>query len=221
MYLVQDDPSSGIPWGRPPAPALPVPPFADRQAASTFVANLSGFIALLGSDKGGDDAVGPTTFALLTVVQRDLDILRSAATFDPPPSPQVLTLAMVTYFPAPWTAAGLNEVIGQVLTRDNPPRHVLPGKVSWGFDPRFTAARGAAGDWEVTASERGTDRLVGRFADENDLVLCRMSFARSHPMPFGWSWDDSNMTALDGAAAATRGAWATHAQLPYLEIWRS
>src|SRR5436309_2146602 len=99
MYLVQDDPGSGIPWGRPSVPTLPVPPFHDEQASRTFVANLCAYVALL----GGDGPVGPTTFALLTTVQREIDNARWSTSLAPLPSPLVLMLAMVTYFPAPWT----------------------------------------------------------------------------------------------------------------------
>ena len=165
--------------------------------------------------------MAPNTFALLSVVQQQLDAVRRGPAFYPLPSPEVLTLAMVSYFPAPWTPQRINEVIEQVLPRDGPRSRSEPAVISWGSDPGFSAARDAAGGgWEVGASERGTDQLVGRFSNDDDLVLYRMSFARSHPMPFAWSWDSSNMPALQRAAAAARAAWVPHAQLPYLVSWR-
>ena len=216
MSPVQDDPSSGIPWGRPPVPDIAVPPFDDRRAARSFVANLCAYVALL----GGVGPVSATTFALLTTVQREVDDIGRTVPFDPLPSPHVLTLAMVTYFPAPWTPHGLNDVIGDVLTPRDRGRRTSASMMAWEIDPRFVAARSGSGDWEVTASERGRDRLVGRIAGDDDMVLYRMSFARTHPMPFGWSWDDSNMDALERAAVAARTAWTAHAQLPYLADWR-
>ena len=216
MNLAQDDPNSGIPWGRPSIPAIPVPPFENRDAARAFVAHLSAYVALL----GGDGPVGPTTFALLTMVQQESDRDRWTTSFDPLPSRQVLILAMVTYFPAPWTPHGLNDVIADVLGRFPRRGNSLPGRLGWESDPSFSATRNGAGHWQVTASERGTDDVVGRFATDDDMVLYRMSFARSHPMPFGWSWDDSAMGALGLAAEAARTAWTAHARLPYLTNWR-
>ena len=210
MYLLQDDPSSGVPWGRPSVPTLPVPPFRDERAARSFVAQLCAYVALL----GGDDPVDPTTFALLTTVQREVDQDRSARTFRPLPSPHLLTLAMVTYFPAPWTVDVLSDVIHQVLEPDDPRARSTPGSVSWGMDPHYTATRSAAGEWEVNQEERGTRQLAGHFANDDDMVLYRLSFARSHPMPFGWSWDRSEVDSLAPAAEAARAAWAPHAELP-------
>ncbi len=215
MNLEQDDPNSGIPWGRPPVPALPVPPFADRHAARAFMANLSAYVALL----GGDVPVTPPTFALLSTVQQELD-KNWALPFDPLPSPQILTVAMVTYFPAPWTPHGLNEVAYDVFVPDHWPQRTTPGHLGWNSDPYFSATRSDAGEWEVTASERGNDRVAGRFSTDDDMVLYRMSFARGHPMPFGYEWDTSNVDALARAADTARAAWSRHAPLPYISNWR-
>ena len=216
MYLVQDDPAGSIPWGRPPVRGIPVPPFADQLAARSFVENLCIYLAML----DGEGPAALTTFGVLTSVHRELEIVRWARVCEPLPSRLVLTLAMVTYFPAPWTPGGLNDVVQQVMDPDVPHRPANPGTVGWGGDPGFHAVRGNAGDWTVTSSERGTDTLVGRFAGDDDMVLYRMSFARSHPMPFGWGWDRSHQEGLERAATAARTAWSPHAELPYLSQWR-
>ena len=216
VNLAQEDPAGGVPWGRPPVPGIPVPPFVDQAAARAFVENLCIYVAMLDDD----GSVPLTTFGLLTVVHREWETARWACTFDPLPSRTVLTLAMVTYFPAPWTPAGLDDVMRQVMHPDLERRPVVPGILGWGSDPGFRAVRGAAGDWTVTSSERGTDSLAGRFAGDDDMVLYRMSFARSHPLPFGWGWDHSHADGLQRAATAARSAWSRHAELPYLSHWR-
>lgn len=220
MVLEQDDPASGIPWGRPPISSIPVPPFADQQSAAAFVADLCGYVALLGGGGPGGGPVSPTTFALLTTVQQEFDIVRWGQTWAPLPSRHVLTLAMVTYFPAPWTPHGLTDVFHDVLGQFPRRGDSSPGKLEWNSDPSFHATRSDAGEWEVMSYERGTWELVARLSTDDDMVLYRMSFVNNHPLPFGWGWRWSDMDELERAAQAAQAAWAPRAEFTYLKNWR-
>ena len=210
---------SSVPWGRKPVAGIPVPPFRTIEDARTFAIELAVYLAALGDDS----PVAPSTFVLLAVL--DLDFPQKTGAVQALPSPAALEVALMTYFPAPWTPHGLNDIIPDVFGPDmpyygDPPGRSHPHSFGWGYDPAFDAVRDRHGHWTVTFFERGSSEIAARLDSDDDMALYRMTFRRGHPLPFGWGFNETRLPELDAAATAAREAWAVHAKLPYLVNWQ-
>lgn len=196
---------------------VPAPPLATAADALRFTRLLSVHVA--GLDR---EVVTLSTFALVSVLGGVESRLRAHPAADPaPPLPRfVLTVALLTRLPVPWTPAGL---LAAILGGDDWSRVAAePADVlRWSDDPESTAHRDADGRWEVTRTERGLATVVATGLDDAGLVAHLLDQVRLHPYPYGWRSDDlPDRDAVLGAAAAERDAWDVgHGGLPYLRNW--
>lgn len=195
---------------------VPAPPLATAADALRFTRLLAVHVASLDAA-----AVTLSTFTLASILGSVESRLRHLAPADAaPPLPRfVLTVALLTRFPAPWTPAGLLAAIegGEEWSSvEAEPSDVL----RWSDDPESTAERTADG-WTVTRTERGLATVVATGLDDAGLVAHLLDEVRLHPYPYGWRSDDlPGRDAVVRAGLREREEWAAgHGDLPYLRTW--
>ncbi|RRR96901.1 hypothetical protein [Glycomyces terrestris] len=200
------NPDASVPWGRPVVDTIPLPPFATPDEHVRFTRALQLHVALV--DDGGPSLAAKVLSETLARQGQGPDL-----------SPLELTVALATFFPAPWTPAALAAVLA---ARERFGPRELEGVWNWEFDPDFTAVPRAGGGWEVERHERGSRRPWASLEHEGDLVLMWMDHYRTtSAYPYGWRADEGAGEALAESARAVRLAHAADAAKPYLANWRA
>ncbi|MDV7100910.1 hypothetical protein R4227_12385 [Gordonia amicalis] len=198
--------ATGVPWGMPRVPDIPLPPFTSPDEHRRFSRMLALHLALI-----DDGSPSPSTMIVNALITErgnsgpDLHRLE-------------LDVTIRSFFPAPWTPTALARQLQTAGFGTAPRDH--HGRWEWLNDPDFTAHR-TDGGWLIDDHERGSHHYT-RLAHPGDLVLLWMShFTTRTPFPFGWAVDDGDLTALGRPAAAVRSALDRDRALPYLENWRA
>jgi hypothetical protein len=212
----RNDPTSEVPWGRPPLPEIPLPPFASAAEHVHFLRCLGTHLAA-----SGGVPVQRNDMVLLTLVEDEAARVRRAGDAGPRAlSALALRVALRSYLPAPWTPRTLADALtatglllgGEWIEAD-------AGRVRWGSDPDFTAERAADGSWHVTRHERGSRTAYAHVTGDDDLVLLLIEHHRAFPFPLAHRTDGVPVERLVAAATRTSASWARHARLPYLTAW--
>ncbi|MEZ5210617.1 hypothetical protein [Gordonia sp. (in: high G+C Gram-positive bacteria)] len=195
-----------IPWGRPPVPGIPVPPFDDAEQSRAFHSALAEHVFCLARAAGRFD---PATFALLSILP--------GAAPGTGLEPWVLRVALSTFFPAPWTPWNLATALNAAALDGYQRWFIEPHRIGYHSDPEFWADRSPDGSWTSYFRERGQLRRDREAASDDDMVLLLTAHVRAHPYPFGWRVrDETRMAALADRAGPTLAAWEQHATWPYI-----
>ncbi|MFC8191232.1 hypothetical protein ACFUMH_06150 [Cellulomonas sp. NPDC057328] len=215
MSSVPTDPTSEVPWGRPPVPGVPVPPFASRDEHMLFLRCLGVHVAA-----SGVVPLQRTDVVLLTLLQEEAYALRWQQGDHPvQPSPLAMRIAVRTFFPAPWTPRALADSLRATGVLGTEWVEAGEGRVHWGSDPTFRAERRADGTWHVTRSERGSTRVYADLPGDDDLVLMLQAHHVVFGFPLGHRTDDVPVDALVRAATQGADSWTRHSALPYVATW--
>ncbi|PRY54772.1 hypothetical protein [Glycomyces artemisiae] len=202
---------ASVPWGRPAVDSIPLPPFGTAEERTRFTRALQLHVALV------DD--GAPSLAAKVLAEALGSGRRGPGGGGPDLTPLELTVALATYFPAPWTPAALAAVLAD---RHGAPRDLGDGSWNWGYDPDFTAVPREGGGWEVERHERGSRRPFATLERDGDLVLMWMDHVRtSFAYPYGWRAEAAVADALAEPVRAVRRAHAADAGRPYLVNWRA
>lgn len=197
----------GVPWGRPIVADIPLPPFGTPAEHQRFTRMLQLYVAMV--DEDGPSLAAKALSGALT----------NRGAQSPQPTPLELSVAMATYFPAPWTPEALAGTLATV--NRFAPRQRPDGRWDWDIDPLFTATPAEPHGWEIQRNERGSIS-TSALAGDGDLVLLWMyHFESSHPYPYGWRAEADDARSLAPAVKAMREAHAVDTALPYLANWRS
>jgi hypothetical protein len=200
-------PDADVPWGRPAVASIPLPPFDSPAEHVRFTRALQLHVAL--ADEGAPSLAAKVLAEVLGQQGQGAEL-----------SPLELTVALATFFPAPWTPAALAAVLAQRGRFG--PRETGDGGWNWEYDPDFTALPRPGGGWEVERHERGTRRPYATLEHEDDLVLMWMDHSHSRfAYPYGWRADEGAAEALAEPARAVRRAHAADTAKPYLANWRA
>lgn len=209
------DPTSEVPWGRPPVPEIPVPPFASVDEHVRFLRCLAVHVAASGSVP-----VQRTDVILLTLLQDEVDALRWRREDAPPyPSALALRIALGTYLPAPWTPRTLVDALRAAGLDTWGRTEVDDRRVTWGSDPDFTAERQPDGSWQVIRHERSDRTRYADLADDDALVLLLIEQHHTFGYPLGHRTDDVPVARLVAAATPGVERWEQHVRLPYVVSW--
>ncbi|MFS0703785.1 hypothetical protein AB6N23_04615 [Cellulomonas sp. 179-A 9B4 NHS] len=215
MSSVPTDPTSDVPWGRPPVPDVPVPPFATRDEHVRFLRCLGVHVAA-----SGVVPLQRPDVVLLTLLQEEADALRWQQGDHPvQPSALAMRIAVRTFFPAPWTPRALAESLRATGVLGAQHVEADERRARWGSDPTFAAERRDDGSWHVTRSERGSTRVYAELAGDDDLVLMLQEHYVVFGFPLGHRTDDVPVDALVTAATWGVESWTRHTALPYVATW--
>lgn len=200
-------PDASVPWGRPAVDSIPLPPFATPDEHAGFTRALQLHVAL--TDEGAPSLAAKVLAEALGRQGQGAEL-----------TPLELTVALSTFFPAPWTPAALAAALA---TRDRfGPRDLGDGSWNWQYDPDFTAVPRPGGGWEVERHERGSRRAYASLEHEGDLVLMWMDHYQTRfAYPYAWRADERAAAALAEPARAVRRAHAADTAKPYLANWRA
>ncbi|MFD9547279.1 hypothetical protein ACFWBG_07835 [Nocardia salmonicida] len=130
-----------------------------------------------------------------------------------------LAIALLTFFPAPWTPAALARVLSEF--RADGHRETSEGGWMWGSDPDFTATRRSQGGWEIERHQDGSANLDIILDTDDDLILLWMSDFRDRHAGFHQTLVRHGAAdEFAGPARAVRAAQAADTAYPYLQNWR-
>lgn len=136
-----------------------------------------------------------------------------AACRTPYPCPIVLTTALATRFPAPWTPSSLSAAMATAgfLTVGH------RGLVHLDDDGvRRIAERQANGSWTVRAWEHASEWIEAELPDDATFCEFLMDQVDRFPVPYGGVVRPEWRTFVEPAAVATRAWWAERRKTPYL-----
>lgn len=191
---------------------IPAPPFADAAASARFHRSLAVHVAELGRATGGPHA---ETVALCAVIGAG----RRGAAGDP--SPQVLDIALRTFFPAAWTPASLVRAVRDVMPAQGLHWTRIEGdRIAYDADPRFEARRDRGGRWSAEIIERGVARPDVQAEDDDEMVLQLMRHVvDAFPYPYAHARTEEESQRRRADAREVARIFAEERRLPYLAGW--
>ncbi|BDZ49335.1 hypothetical protein GCM10025867_15760 [Frondihabitans sucicola] len=129
-----------------------------------------------------------------------------------------LSIALTSWFPAPWTPAALAQSLARVH-QDAP---VLQDRAwAWLSDPDFAAEPNPAGGWIVTRSERGDRETAHLTSDHRLTVMWQDHFRGKFAFPLAHSVDPEDVAALAAASLAAQEFDERDADYSYRTSWRA
>ncbi|MEU8895710.1 hypothetical protein [Nocardia sp. NPDC048505] len=144
-----------------------------------------------------------------------------AATLDAHPrdlSRSELSIALCTFFPAPWTPAALAGALAKFRTDGH--RETPGGGWTWGSEPEFVATPRSGGGWEIERRQSGSAAPVMTLDADDDLVMLWMSHFRDRHAGFHQTLVRQGADEFAEPARAVRAAHAVDTSYPYLQSWR-
>jgi hypothetical protein len=221
-----------------------VPPFADFASADRFHRVLMLYLSRL--DERPDDPVGFTGFLLGQTLwphkperrygeprweseseswhrwarnHSDQPVKERrvcGACHTPYPCRTVLTVALASRFPAPWTPYSLVAAMRLTGLLPSAEGH-SHGWVMLGEDsPRRIAERTKDGVWTVRAWEKNSEWVEHEAADDAAFCAYLMDQVDRFPYPYGNSVPEDWRALVEPAAEAARRWWTERRRAPYL-----
>jgi hypothetical protein len=192
---------------------LTAPPFESVDAAKDFQFLLMVFLREL---KRPGEPVGLHQFLLTQALHHHgpkRTSIECRACGGVYPCRTVLTVALLSRFPAPWTPQGMATTLNAVGLLGATVRGNL---IFWGDgDPGFTLRRNEDGTWAGERQDRGAIRPM---VVDDDAAMCELfvGWCREFPVGLGTVVSAEEIDLVRPGIGPARQWWSEHVKLPYL-----